>query len=119
MVVLMTAKCCQTNHKNMPNYITPDKVTSPRRMWSLIRVLETGDKPDSHGNRVAIAIGKWEEETVLGMRWNGDDESPIGNPQSRRLPTWFIIPRRLQDAVIKTLSADDQRMVNALLAAPK
>jgi hypothetical protein len=42
-------------------------------MWTLIRVLETGDKPDSYGNRVAISIGKWEGETVLGMRWNGDE----------------------------------------------
>ena len=103
----------------MANYITPDKVVSPRRMWTLIRVLETGDKEDSHGNRVAICIGSWEGETVLGMRWNGGNDNPIGNPQSRGLPTWFIVPRRLRDAVIKTLSADDQRMVNALLADPK
>jgi len=103
----------------MEDYITPDKVTSPRRMWSLIRVLETGDKPDSHDNRVAIAIGNWEGSPVLGMRWNGSKGSPIGSPQSRGLPTWFIIPGRLQDAVIKTLSADDQKMVYALLADPK
>jgi len=102
----------------METYITPDKVTSPRRMWTLIRVLETGDKPDSHGNRVAISIGKWEGTTVLGMRWNGEEGSPIGSPQSRGLPTWFIIPRRLQDAVVKTLSIDNQRMVNALLSDP-
>jgi hypothetical protein len=99
----------------MENYITPDKVTSPRRMWSLIRVLEFGDKPDSHGERVAICIGKWEDSPVLGMRWNGSEGSPIGSPQSRGLPVWFIIPSRLQDAVIKTLSADNQRLVNTLL----
>jgi len=119
MIICVSRQYLAGTNKNMDKYITPDKVTSPRRMWTLIRVLETGDKPDSHGNRVAICIGKWEGETVLGMRGNGDEDSPIGNPQSRGLPTWFIIPRRLQDAVIKTLSADDQRMVNALLADPK
>lgn len=97
------------------SYITPDKVTSPRRSWSLIRVLETGDAPDSNGERVAIAIGKWDGHPVLGMRWNGDEERPIGTPQSRGLPTWFIIPRRLHDAVIETLSKDDQKMVRVLL----
>lgn len=101
----------------MPDYITPDKVTSPRRRWSLIRVLETGDKEDSFGERVAISIGKWDGRTVLGMRWNGDKNWPIGSPQSRGLPTWFIIPGRLQEAVIKTLSLDDQKLVRTLLGS--
>jgi len=99
----------------MSNYITPDKVTSPRRMWSLTRVLEFGEHPDSHGDRVAIAIGRWEGSPCLGMRWNGDADRPIGTPQSRGLPTWFIIPKRLHDGVIATLSTDDQKMVRILL----
>lgn len=103
----------------MEDYITPDKVTSPRQRWTLIRVLEYGDKEDSHGERVAISIGKWDDEPVLGMRWNGWKDSPIGSPQSRGLPTWFIIPTRLQDAVIKTLSADNQKLVNTLLSDAK
>lgn len=99
----------------MSDYITPDKVTSPRRMWTLIRVLEAGDKEDSNKQRVAIAIGKWEDEPVLAMRWNGSKDSPIGSPQSRGLPTWFIIPRRLEDSVIQTLSKDEQKMARILL----
>jgi hypothetical protein len=99
----------------MSDYVTADKVTSPRQRWTLIRVLEFGDKEDSNGERVAISIGKWDDEPVLGMRWNGTKKSPIGSPQSRGLPTWFIIPVRLQDAVIKTLSADNQKLAKALL----
>jgi hypothetical protein len=99
----------------MIDYITPDKVTSPRRMWSLIRVLESGDKEDSNGQKVAIALGKWEEIPVLAMRWNGSKESPIGMPQSRGLPTWFIIPARLQEAVLQTLSRDEQKIARTLL----
>jgi len=109
----------------MSDYITPDKVTSPRRNWSLIRVLETGEQADSNGNHVAVAIGTWRHEegeagnTVLAMRWNGNKDWPIGNPQSRGLPTWFIIPGRLNDALIDTLSKDDQILVRSLLKAPK
>lgn len=105
--------------KVMSDYITPDKVTSPRKVWTLIRVLESGDKEDSNGQRVAIALGKWkgddEDKPVLGMRWNGSKGSPIGTPQSRGLPTWFIIPKRLEEAVIQTLSRDEQKITRAIL----
>lgn len=99
----------------MKKYITADKVTSPRRSWSLIRVLESGDSEDSFGQRVAIALGKWDDEPVLGMRWNGSDDSPIGNPQSRGLPTWFIVPKRLEESVLKTLSLDEQKIAKSIL----
>ena len=97
----------------------PIKLFSPRRNWRLIRVLETGAQQDSYGCRVAIAVGTWDDSTVLAMRWNGDKEWPIGNPQSRGLPTWFIIPGRLNEAVIDTLSKDDQTLVRSLLKEPK
>ena len=108
----------------MSDYITPDKVVSPRRNWRLIRVLQTGEQEDSKKQRVAIAIGTWHEDdedgdTVLAMRWNGNKDWPIGNPQSRGLPTWFIIPKRLNEAVIKILSEDDQILVRSLLKEPK
>jgi hypothetical protein len=108
----------------MSDYITPDKVVSPRRNWRLIRVLQIGDQEDSNQQRVAIAIGTWQEEgevsdTALAMRWNGNKDWPIGNPQSRGLPTWFIIPKILNDAVIEILSKDDQILVRGLFKAPK
>ena len=103
----------------MNTYITPDKVVSPRRNWRLIRVLETGAQEDSNGDRVAIAIGTWDNYMRLAMRWNGNEDGPIGNPQSRGLPTWFMIPGRLNEAVIDTLSKDDQILVRNLLKAPK
>lgn len=100
---------------NMSEYVTPDKVTSPRKMWSLTRVLEPGAQEDSSGQRVAIALGKWEEEPCLGMRWNGTADSPVGSPQSRGLPTWFIIPKRLEEAVLTTLSQDEQKIARTIL----
>lgn len=109
----------------MSDYIRPDKVVSPRRNWQLIRVLETGEQPDSYEQRVAVAIGIWREDeeetgrTVLALRWNGNNDWPIGNPQSRGLPTWFIIPKRFNDAIIDELSKDDQTLVRNLLKDPK
>ena len=97
------------------DYVKPDQVTSPRRLWSLIRVLENGDQPDSFNERVAISIGNWKSAPALAVRWNGDEVSPNGNPQSRGLPTWFIVPRRLQEAVASTLSPENRVLVKCLL----
>jgi hypothetical protein len=99
----------------MEPYIRPDKVVSPRNSWTLIRVLEAGHDQDSFGQRVAIALGDWEGQKVLAMRWNGTDGSPLGSPQSRGLPTWFIVPMRLHESVINTLSQDEQRIARTLL----
>lgn len=82
-------------------YILPEDVISPRQRWSLIKVLHDGGA----GN-YSIALGRWDNEPVLGMRWNGIEESPIGNPQSRGLPTWFIVPGNYQDNILEQLSKD-------------
>ncbi|MGA2240557.1 MAG: hypothetical protein ABSH11_00750 [Verrucomicrobiota bacterium] len=103
----------------MNDYITPDEVTAPRQRWHLIRVLETGAEEDFYDERVAIAIGTWDGDKVLAMRWNGNKDWRIGSPQSRGLPTWFIIPKRLNEAVIGILSKDNQRLVQMLLEDSK
>jgi hypothetical protein len=80
------------------NYIPPVDVVSPRRQWSLLSVLF-----DQGESGVAVALGRWEGQPVLAMRWNGSDDNPIGNPQSRGLPTWFIIPREFRDPILSKL----------------
>ena len=40
------------------------------------------------------------------MRWNGNRENPIGNPQSRGLPTWFIVPDEHARQIIETQHYD-------------
>jgi hypothetical protein len=103
----------------MNDYITPDKVTAPQQRWHSIKILEDGAEEDSHEERVAIAIGTWDGNKVLAMRWNGNKDWPIGSPQSRGLPTWFIIPKRLNEAIIGILSKDNQRLVQMLLEDSK
>jgi hypothetical protein len=82
-------------------HILPEDVHSPKQRWSLIKVLHDGGP----GN-YSVALGKWDNEPVLGMRWNGTEESPIGNPQSRGLPTWFIVPDNYQDSILEQISKD-------------
>lgn len=88
----------------MAKYVPPHEVTSPRRQWSLIAVI---DDPEEEGSCV-LALGRWENKPVLAMRWNGNAGNRIGNPQSRGLSTWFIVDDRFYDAIIGTLSSEMQ-----------
>ncbi len=89
------------------SYIKPEDVDSPRQNWTLITVLD-----DGKADRAALAIGRWNRRDgraalpVLAMRWNGDEQSKVGNPQSRGLPTWFIVPEKYNEAILSTLPSD-------------
>lgn len=80
------------------NYVIPIEVTSPKRQWTLVNVLY-----DNGEGRAAVAMGKWDESPVLAMRWNGGENNAIGNPQSRGLATWFIIPDEFRQAILARL----------------
>ena len=82
------------------SYIDPQTVTSPKHSWELGTVLHnTGDEGWS------LAKGKWDGKEAFGIRWNGSsDDSGIGNPQSRGIPTWFILPDEISKVVISALS---------------
>ena len=80
----------------------PERVISPKKHWRLGKVVYV----DEHEGWSA-AEGQWEGEDgrwydVLAIRWNGG-EGKLGNPQSRGLPTWFILPTDLKDAVRKAI----------------
>jgi hypothetical protein len=46
-------------------------------------------------------IGDWDGRKVLAARWNGSSaDTGIGNPQSRGIPTWFILPEWLNEAAL-------------------
>lgn len=73
-------------------YIDPHTVLSPRRLIGAVDVLYN-DGPGSW------SVARLEYDHVadrIGIRWNGnEDESGIGNPQSRGKPTWFLVPHEL------------------------
>ena len=83
--------------KQKMDYIKPDNVTSPRKNWSLIAVLDEGTEGSS-----ALALGTWKGQPRLGMRWNGRSDNPVGNPQSRGLPTWFMLDEKYQQAILQS-----------------
>ena len=96
--------------ENKMNYTDPKTVKSPKISWTLIDVLHDGGE-----NQDALAIGEWEGERVLAARWNGFKGHPIGGPQSRGIPTWFILPVRYNELLISTLTSDKQVIARALL----
>jgi hypothetical protein len=50
------------------------------------------------------------------MRWNGSEDNPLGNPQSRGIPTWFIIPKGdYANAIIESLTPEKKQMVRNFL----
>lgn len=97
-------------------YIQPKEVISPKANWRLVDVvLDRGE-----GN-CAYAIGMWDDERRVGFRWNGTDDSPIGNPQSRGLPTWTMLDEALHRAVlriVKRKNPDKAGIMQAFLGLP-
>jgi hypothetical protein len=91
-------------------YIKPEEVRSPKAYWQLIEVLL------DHGEgECAYALGEWDGERRIGFRWNGKESSPIGNPQSRGLPTYTMLDPALHEAVIALLSPEKASLARRLL----
>ena len=68
-------------------YVRPEEVLSPRnRVGGILEVIHD---PGENGMSVARIV--WDEEPVLAIRWNGNSQQPLGNPMSRRQPTWFVV----------------------------
>jgi hypothetical protein len=87
-------------------YVDPSEVISPKAHWHLFDVIL-----DRREGNCAYALGTWDGERRLGFRWNGSTEAgPIGNPQSRGLPTWTILDPALHESVIALLSPEKQAL---------
>ena len=84
-------------------YIPPRHVISPKANWRLIRVLHDG----GFGGW-SVAEGQWGEgkewSNVLAIRWNGNERTHLGMPQSRGLPVWFVVPGKLEAAVREAIA---------------
>ena len=91
-------------------YITPGEVRSPKSSWQLIDVLLDRGPGDC-----AYALGEWDGERRIGFRWNGTDQNPLGNPQSRGLPTWTMLDPKMHEAVIGVLPPDKQSLARRFL----
>ena len=76
----------------------PHKVVSPRARLDEPKVIH-------NAGSWSLAVGIWDKSSrALLIRWNGDDDRPLGHPVSfGRWPTWFVLPEELQEAVLSTL----------------
>ena len=64
---------------------------------------------DQGKGKYSCAIGMWDDKPRIGLRWNGTDDNPIGNPQSRGLPAWFMLPLNLHEAVIEVAKKENPK----------
>lgn len=99
-------------------YIPPSLVTSPK---SRIRDLEV--VCDAGEGKWAVAKFKWDGRPVVGVRWNGGSggakQPEIGNPQSRGIPTWFVLPDELAEPVMAWLAERDAQAPAGDLSAER
>ena len=89
-------------------HIDPETVHSAETGVADIRVIynamESTEEPSW-----SLASLRWNGRAVLAARWNGDDrddQSGVGDPQSRGVPTWFILPNHIAKLVRKNLPED-------------
>lgn len=80
-------------------YITPKNVKSPKnRITGDIQVL-----CDNGASSWSLVRLIWDGKECYGIRWNGNDsDNGIGNPQSRGVPTWFILPDEIGKLISTT-----------------
>jgi hypothetical protein len=74
--------------------VNPHTVTSPLKRLRNLRVVY-------QARHWSLAIGFWDGNRALLIRWNGDDETPMGNPVSHARPTWFVLPDDFWDTSLK------------------
>lgn len=85
------------------SYIEPKHVISPKSSVSDLMPVY-----DKEVWEYSVALLKWDGKEAVAMRWNGGTEDPDqrptpGNPQSRGLATWFIVPEPFEAAILQTL----------------
>jgi hypothetical protein len=101
-------------------YVKADQVRSPRDSWTLIHVLVDQGESDADDGRWSLAIGEWEGQRRLAVRWNGKKDRPAGNPQSRGISTWFVLPPEFEKPLIDSaavVAPDKLALTKALLNA--
>lgn len=102
----------------MNTFPLPEEVTAPRMHWRLIKVLYKGDPtdPEEHvPDNYSVAVGMWDDQPSLAIRWNCNEERPVGHPHSRGLPTWFIVPKELVESFLTALPPDVQSFARGIL----
>ena len=105
----------------MPQSIDPNTVLSPKALVRDLTVIFDGSLWDDANPRWSgwsLATLTWDGRPAIGVRWNGQVGAGVGSPQSRGLPTWFILPDALAEISLERVTehlkrgnSEDQREV--------
>jgi hypothetical protein len=89
----------------MSTWIDPGTVLSPRALVSDLNVIYDGGLLEEKKMWSGWALAKmlWDGSPAVGVRWNGEVDGSVGSPQSRGLPTWFILPEPLAETALKVV----------------
>ncbi len=94
--------------------IDPKSVIAPQNKWAMIDVLCQKGGPNQ--NWWSMAIGRWEGDPCLGLRWNGDEsDDSKGSPTSRGYPTWFVVPQELVPALMEFIPPEKRPLATHFL----
>ena len=93
-------------------YVHPEEVLSPKKRVG--GILEVIHDPGDNGMSVARIV--WDDEPRLAVRWNGNSEQPLGNPMSRRQPTWFVVDGYAAASVEQAAREAAEKSPNSLAA---
>ena len=80
-----------------PPNVHPRHVVSPKSRLRFPRAIHAG-------NEWSLAVGLWDGQRALLIRWNDDASKPLGNPISRSRPTWFVLPGTFRQAALKEVA---------------
>ncbi len=92
-------------------HVPPHEVISPKASWTLVDVVL-----DRGADGCAYAIGMWDGRRRVGFRWNGNDDSPLGNPQSRGIATWIMLDPKLNFRVLRMVERENSEKVQIMRA---
>lgn len=99
-------------------YVKAEDVRSPKGAWNLIHVIVDNGASTEEKGGWSLSVGTWYDKPRLAARWNGHDGpegSAAGNPQSRGIPTWFILPEEFEKPLMAIVPADKLALTKALL----
>ena len=92
-------------------YIRPEDVLSPRDKVKNLEILIKNDKED-----YSIALLEYDGTECVGVRWNttNEEKDNIGTPQSRGIPTWFILPKEVAKVYLEKFLEEKEKKENNL-----
>lgn len=90
--------------------VNPEEVLSPKsRLSGEIEVLVRGEVRGEDGKSAPYSIASftWDNAPVTGIRWDGTPGTKdSGNPQSRGIATWFVLPDPVAAVILKHLRTE-------------